>query len=159
MSTTTQPLIIFAEDDPSVFPLAKAVLGMAGYEVHHHESGKGALDELKSLKKEIEAGRQVVLVTDYNMPEMNGAELVKALFKEKIAVPTLMATSQEDDAAALGMLVDNIVKKPFSPPSQLTDAIPAAIARFEALAPGSGGMAAKVAARSQKSSAGVAPPP
>jgi two-component system chemotaxis response regulator CheY len=60
------------------------------------------------------------VITDWNMPLMNGAELAKALRKRSAGahVPILMATSRstrEDIVTAIEVGVSNYVVKPFTP--------------------------------------------
>jgi two-component system chemotaxis response regulator CheY len=82
-------------------------------EVIEAENGADALEKL--------AGRSVdLVVTDWNMPEMNGAELVTALrgmplYKD---VPILMITTrgmQDDVMTAMKLGVNGYVVKPFTP--------------------------------------------
>ncbi|MBU6366472.1 MAG: response regulator [Gemmatimonadetes bacterium] len=60
------------------------------------------------------------VITDWNMPTMNGAELAKALRARSngAEVPILMATSRsarEDIISAIEVGVSNYVVKPFTP--------------------------------------------
>ena len=57
-----------------------------GHEVIEAHSGEGALDILKN-------GRRIdLLMTDYSMPRMNGAQLAKAAREVRPELPVLLAT-------------------------------------------------------------------
>ncbi|HSU73018.1 MAG TPA: response regulator [Candidatus Binatia bacterium] len=66
-----KPLALVADDAPSVRSLMKTVLEMQGYSVLAVEDGKKAYDALK------DGYRAQMVLTDLDMPEMNGLELVK----------------------------------------------------------------------------------
>ena len=85
----------------------------AGYEVVDAEDGQQALERLKGVRVD-------AVITDLNMPNMNGYELIRALRADpnyKMA-PILMLTTEGDDAkkvegkaaGATGWIV-----KPFNP--------------------------------------------
>lgn len=80
------------------------------------EAGEGreALEKLSS-----EAGINFI-ITDWNMPEVSGLELVKAVRgNEKLSsIPILMVTTRgvkEDIVVALQAKVNNYIVKPFTP--------------------------------------------
>ncbi len=80
------------------------------------EAGEGreALEKLST-----EAGINFI-VTDWNMPEVSGLELVKAVRSdEKLSnIPILMVTTRgvkEDIVVALQAKVNNYIVKPFTP--------------------------------------------
>ena len=61
-----------------------------------------------------------MVITDWNMPEMNGIDFIKALRANEPtkSVPVLMVTTnaaQDDIVAALNAGVNNYVVKPFTP--------------------------------------------
>lgn len=82
-------------------------------DVHQAENGKYALAKLKS------AGNFDLLITDWNMPEMNGLELVKAVRNDpelkNIGILMITAEATRDaviSAAQAG--INGYVAKPFS---------------------------------------------
>ncbi len=88
-----------------------AVLGITG--VLEAENGEEAWRKLKSYKVDF-------LITDWNMPEMNGLELTQYIRRDPQLrdLPILMVTTKgnkEDIVAALKAKVNNYVVKPFTP--------------------------------------------
>jgi DNA-binding response OmpR family regulator len=63
----------------------KTVLVHAGYLVDVAEDGAAAWDALQ-------ANRYDLLITDNNMPEMSGMELLKKLRSARMELPVIMAT-------------------------------------------------------------------
>jgi two-component system, chemotaxis family, chemotaxis protein CheY len=109
--------IMTADDSPSMRQMVSFTLKEAGYEVIEAEDGQVALQKLKTEKADM-------LITDLNMPKMDGLQLIKALreIPDYKFIPIIMLTTESDenkkkagkDAGATGWLV-----KPFNPP-QLT---------------------------------------
>lgn len=61
-----------------------------------------------------------VLITDWNMPEMNGLELVKKVRADKrfVDIPIIMVTTEGGKAEVITALkagVNNYIVKPFTP--------------------------------------------
>lgn len=103
--------IMTADDSPSVRQMVSFTLEQAGYEVVEAEDGVDALEKMK--------GEQVdMLLTDLNMPNMNGIELIKEvrnLSQYKFMPIVLLTTESAGDkkmegkkAGATGWIV-----KPF----------------------------------------------
>lgn len=113
-------VIMSADDSPSMRQMVSFTLKEAGYEVVEACDGQDALDKLKSAKVDM-------LITDLNMPNMDGIELIRQLrqLPEYKFIPVIMLTTESDEtkkqegksAGATGWLV-----KPFNPP-QLTAVI------------------------------------
>ncbi len=106
-------VILTADDSSSVRQMVAFTLKGAGYDVVEAEDGKDALSKAKSSAVNM-------VVTDLNMPNMNGIDLIKALRAEPKYkfIPIVMLTTesqatrkQEGKAAgATGWIV-----KPFKP--------------------------------------------
>ena len=81
--------ILLAEDSPFYRNMIANYLVAAGYEVETAENGKVALEKLKS------EGHFDLLITDLEMPEMDGFELLKAVRSEEAFkdLPILVLTS------------------------------------------------------------------
>lgn len=105
--------ILAVDDSASIRQMVSFTLKSAGYEVVEAVDGQDGLDKAKS--------RSVNLVlTDQNMPRMDGLTLVKSLraLPQYAATPILMLTTESSDvmksqgraAGATGWLV-----KPFDP--------------------------------------------
>lgn len=104
-------LALVVDDSNTMRRLTTAALQSAGFEVICGVDGKDALQAIG--EKDL-----TIVATDYNMPNMNGVELVKALRsnpKHKF-VPILLISTEEDvaikqqarEAGASGW-----IKKPF----------------------------------------------
>ena len=75
------------------------------------ENGKSGLEKLGQ-------GGVEMIITDWNMPEMDGLEFVKTVRGQNGAIPILMVTTnaaKEDIVEALQAGVNNYVVKPFTP--------------------------------------------
>lgn len=105
--------VITVDDSRTMREMVSFTLKGAGYEVLEAEDGKDAIAKLASQTVD-------VVITDLNMPNMNGIELIRALRADARFkfTPILMLTTESDDskkgegkaAGATGWLV-----KPFNP--------------------------------------------
>lgn len=105
--------ILAVDDSKTMREMVSFTLKGAGYEVIEAEDGKAALANLGGQKVD-------AVITDLNMPNMNGFELIRALRgnPDYKFVPILMLTTEGDDtkkqegkaAGATGWIV-----KPFNP--------------------------------------------
>jgi|SRR5208337_671914 len=112
--------VLIVDDSASMRQLVGFALKSAGYEVLSAVHGKDALDKVNSTKVEM-------VVTDLNMPEMDGIELIKQLRAKPASkfTPIVMLTTESQEtkkqegkqAGASGWLV-----KPFNP-EQLIETI------------------------------------
>ncbi len=87
--------------------------GFSTAEFHQAENGKEALAMMKSTWLDL-------VITDYNMPEMNGMALIREMQKDEIlsTIPILVITtegSKEKVEAFIKSGATGYVKKPFSP--------------------------------------------
>ncbi|MEI7968509.1 MAG: response regulator [Betaproteobacteria bacterium] len=109
--------ILAVDDSPSIRNMVAFTLKGAGYDVVEAVDGQDGLDKAKA--------KQVSLIlTDQNMPRMDGLTLVKNLrsMAQYKSAPILMLTTESSDdmkakgraAGATGWLV-----KPFDPPRLL----------------------------------------
>lgn len=105
--------ILAVDDSKTMREMVSFTLKSAGYEIMEAEDGQDALNKLNGTK--IDA-----VITDLNMPNMNGFELIRALRANPSYkfTPILMLTTEGDDskkqegksAGATGWIV-----KPFNP--------------------------------------------
>jgi len=109
-------VILVVDDSPTMRGMVSHALNEAGFETKEAENGKDALIKLTMME---EGGTKPdVIVTDINMPEMDGIELVREIRKLSAFkhVPVLVLTTDNTDekkevgraAGATGWLV-----KPF----------------------------------------------
>lgn len=106
--------ILVVDDMSTMRRIIKTILGQLGYtNVDEAENGKQALAKLKKEKFDF-------LITDWNMPEMDGLSLVKAIREDEELknLPILMVTAEakkENVMEALKSGVNNYIVKPFTP--------------------------------------------
>jgi len=81
--------ILFVEDDADLASLGQDVLESAGYRVSVARDGVEALDVLRSACFDL-------VITDVEMPRMDGVSLVRALRKEGHSVPVLIVSGAPD---------------------------------------------------------------
>jgi two-component system chemotaxis response regulator CheY len=107
-------LVLVVDDSPTMRRIIKNTLDRIGYNNSiEAENGKQALDLINSNPVEL-------LLTDWNMPVMNGLELVGEVRKidKYKKLPILMITTRgmkEDVVQAVHAGVNNYVVKPFTP--------------------------------------------
>ncbi len=108
--------ILVADDDRVVRRIVVAKLHGLGYEVTDVEDGQEALDLLE------DGEIPDLLITDSNMPRMNGPQLVRAVRGSEdsalVKLPIIMLTarqSEQDIIEGLNSGLDDYVIKPFSP--------------------------------------------
>lgn len=120
--------VLVAEDDAGIRRVICLWLQRQGHEVQEAVNGRQALEAFLSRPPE-------VLVTDVNMPEMDGIELVEALHHDlRPPKGIIVLTSRWDHGAVgerLAPLGVQVLPKPFSP-SKLADLVTAVAARAEA---------------------------
>jgi two-component system chemotaxis response regulator CheY len=104
--------ILIVDDSSTMRRIIINTLSRIGYgDVVEAEHGKAGLEKLKQ-------GGVEMIITDWNMPEMDGLEFVQAVRGQNPAIPILMVTTnaaKEDIVQALQAGVNNYVVKPFTP--------------------------------------------
>jgi CheY-like chemotaxis protein/anti-sigma regulatory factor (Ser/Thr protein kinase) len=93
----SQTTVLVAEDSKTQSLLFRSLLEKAGYRAVMAVNGREALDMIKNMPPD-------VVITDLNMPEMNGLELVEAVHSDFPTIPVILATgvgSEEIAAEAL----------------------------------------------------------
>lgn len=106
-------VILTADDSSSVRQMVSFTLKQAGYDIVEASDGKDALAKAKANKVNM-------VITDLNMPNMNGIELIKSLRAEAAYkfIPIVMLTTESQaskkqegkSAGATGWII-----KPFKP--------------------------------------------
>lgn len=105
--------ILTVDDSPSIRQMIKVVLGPAGHNVIEAGDGKQGLEQAK-------ANRPALVITDLNMPVMNGLELIKALRATPTlpGLPIVFLTTESNDAVkqeAKAAGATGWITKPFKP--------------------------------------------
>ena len=111
---------LVVDDSASMRQLVSFTIKDAGYDVLEAENGKDAIEKLSKTKVDM-------IITDLNMPEMDGIEFIKKLrtMPDYQFAPIVMLTTESQEAkrqegkqaGASGWIV-----KPFSP-EQLLDVV------------------------------------
>jgi len=105
--------LLIVDDESHILNVLALKLKNAGYDIFTASSGEEALEKFDDVDPDM-------LVTDFSMPGINGAELVKAIrSKEKGKdLPVIMLTArgqnvEEDNEYQLNLSA--LISKPFSP--------------------------------------------
>ena len=100
--------VLLVEDDEAIRELLAGVLRRAGHEVLTASDGVEGLEQFHLQQPDL-------LVTDLNMPRMNGCELCHNV-REISTVPTVLMTAAILDDSAIDLIsggVDAFLSKPF----------------------------------------------
>ncbi len=106
--------VLFVDDSPTMRRIMSNSLQKIGFtDLMEAENGVDALKKLEDNKVDL-------ILADWNMPEMNGEQLVRELKStdEYKDIPVLMVTTRgtkEDVVTAVKMGVNGYVVKPFTP--------------------------------------------
>ncbi len=100
--------LLVVDDDPPVREITATMLRTMGAQVVEAGSGGAALDQLQA-----DEGGFDLLVVDFAMPGMNGAELAAAAAKKWPHLPVLFVTGYADLRAISSVSEERIVQKPF----------------------------------------------
>jgi two-component system, chemotaxis family, response regulator WspR len=87
--------ILVLDDDPFVVSMLEAILESGGYSVETAKSGKEAL-RIFSEQPDI-----VLILSDMNMEEMNGIEIIRAIREKNTEVPIIILTVNKELTVAL----------------------------------------------------------
>jgi two-component system chemotaxis response regulator CheY len=110
--------ILTVDDSPSIRQMIKVVLAPAGHTVIEAGDGAQGLEKAK-------ASRPDLIITDLNMPVMNGIELIKALraLPAMTGLPIVFLTTESNDAIkqqAKAAGATGWITKPFKPEQLLS---------------------------------------
>jgi FixJ family two-component response regulator len=102
-----QAVVLVIDDDPAVCNSLKFALEIEGFSVRVYPTGEAMLDE-----SDLPASG--CLVADYNLPGMNGLDLLELLRQRNIKWPAILITSHptvmtRNRAAAAGV---RVIEKP-----------------------------------------------
>ena len=106
-----EPKILLIEDDQEIAEIVQLHLRDHGFEVHHLDRGKPALELLEQ-----ETFSLVLL--DLMLPDMDGLDICRALRARESYLPVLMLTarsSEADRVLGLELGADDYLPKPFEP--------------------------------------------
>jgi signal transduction histidine kinase/ActR/RegA family two-component response regulator len=102
-----QRSILVVEDDPEVRQFMVESLGMLGYPVREAANGVTGLSAIKEQAPDL-------LIVDFLMPDMNGAQVIAAVAEILPELPIIVATGYADMRAIDDVIGENFVlRKPF----------------------------------------------
>ena len=88
--------VLYVDDDPVMGVLVQTLLERAGYRVSCTDDPRAALDLACASDDPVD-----LLVTDYNMPELSGLDLVRALQPRRPGLPVVLTSGYVSDAMRL----------------------------------------------------------
>ena len=106
-------VILLVEDDDMVRAVTRRILLKAGYEVEEAVNGREALDKCRGRDNDVD-----LVLTDIEMPEMNGAELADRLATLCPGVRILFISGYTEDRVTREKLIQPgapFLEKPFTP--------------------------------------------
>jgi DNA-binding response OmpR family regulator len=106
-----RPLILLADDDPSIADTLAPFLERAGFHVLTVSDGAAALDKVHSH-------RPALVILDVLMPRMDGREVLRRIRRENLWLPAILLTQvgeSSERALALEEGADDYLNKPFDP--------------------------------------------
>jgi FixJ family two-component response regulator len=106
-SLPARQVVLVIDDDPAVRNSLKFALEVEGFSVQAYPTGTALLDGG-------DVPRSGCLVTDYNLPGMNGLDLLKLLRERGVRLPAILITSHptaaiRNRAASAGV---RLIEKP-----------------------------------------------
>lgn len=119
---TTGIKVLVVEDDDEVRQFMVESLEILGYDVSEAENGTVGLEEIARQRPDL-------LIVDFLMPGMNGAEVVSEVVARDPDLPIIVATGYADmDAIDAIIGVNTVLRKPFQI-NDLAKSVKAALAR------------------------------
>jgi CheY-like chemotaxis protein len=105
--TINAPHLLLVDDDLFLRELVAESLRDAGYEVHEADDGRDALAAIMRA-------RPLVLITDCNMPNMTGNELVATLARDErlCSIPAIVISALKQPSLPTNVIV--FLTKPFT---------------------------------------------
>ena len=100
---------LVVDDEIEVGKVVTELLSSLGINADSENSGKNALQTIKN-------GKYTFLITDINMPELNGIELIKKVREEKLDISIIAMTGYDKDYAYMDVInagANDFITKPF----------------------------------------------
>lgn len=103
--------ILIVDDEPYLVDILSFLFKEKGWETLGMKDGKEALEAIESF-------RPSVIISDINMPEVDGLEMLEAIHKKELNIPVILLTAFRDDKKmqrAWAACVFDFLDKPFQP--------------------------------------------
>ena len=107
---STPPLVLVADDEPSITRLVNVSLSQEGFRVVTAHSGESALAIDEELRPDI-------VILGLSMPDLDGIEVMR-LMRDRRRIPVILLStrgSTADKARGLDLGADDYLAKPFQP--------------------------------------------
>lgn len=105
LPVTQQPVILVADDEPLIRNLITLLMQQAGYSVLAAADGHEGLELSRKY-----SGAIALVITDYDMPRLNGTDLCHHLREERPGIKILMMSGKD-----IGEIVSQNANLPFLP--------------------------------------------
>lgn len=109
--------VLVVDDEPEQRLLMRDLLESEGYKIHEATNGQGGIDILRYTLK----GADLIL-TDLDMPNVNGFELLKWCKQNKPDLPVIVVSGSilvETETEVLKLGAARFIRKPFDIPELL----------------------------------------
>jgi two-component system KDP operon response regulator KdpE len=110
MSAGSAPTrILVVDDEPAILRFLRAGLGSQNYLVIEAQTGQAAIDAARQHRADL-------IVLDLGLPDIDGLEVIRHLREAGVALPIIVLSSRENEAAkvtALDLGADDYITKPF----------------------------------------------
>jgi len=111
MMKDDRPLLLLADDDPSIADTLAPFLERAGFHMLTVSDGAAALEKVRSH-------HPALVILDVIMPRMDGREVLRRMRRENFSPPAILLTrvgEASERALALEEGADDYLNKPFDP--------------------------------------------
>lgn len=108
--------VLLVDDEVNILKVLSAILKKNGYDVYTARTAEEAVDKITNLNSD-------VIITDYKLPGMSGAELLDVLREKGCRIPVIMLTAYgtiEKAVDAMRRGAFNYLTKPVNPDELLT---------------------------------------
>lgn len=103
--------IMIVDDEPYIVDILSFLFKENGWDVCGIKNGQLALESIQEFRPE-------VIISDINMPVLNGLEMLEVLYEKQMDIPVILLTGFRDEKKmqrAWGACVYDFLDKPFSP--------------------------------------------
>lgn len=111
--------ILVVDDSPTLAKFVSMSLKAKGYQVVVACDGMDALEKMSSM-----AGQVDLIITDLNMPNLDGYGLIETVRQSRLEMPIIILSSKEDEAdrtRGIAVGANSYLVKPFKPAVLLSE--------------------------------------